>query len=96
MSAGGAETSPGPLPVSDEVWTEHVHDHPCDAGLELPAICPCDSVVLIACAACGEPLGLRLQPGHEQLCEHGLEILQLAKDPRPWAHWSTWLGGTAP
>jgi len=78
------------LPVSAEVWGEHIERHPCDAGVVLPIVCSCDAVALVACGACGEPLGLWLQPGRE-FCEHGFEILELAADPRPWAHWSTWV-----
>jgi hypothetical protein len=80
-----------PTPASAEVALEHVRRHTCDAGIETPIICGCDSIVLVVCAACGEPLAVRTLPERE-LCAHGLEVIELAKQPGPWAHWSTWSG----
>lgn len=81
----------GPMPASDEVALAHVGGHRCNAGVDMPIQCGCESVAPVACTACGEPLAIRTLPGRSLRC-HGLEVLEPAKVPGPWAPWSTWPG----
>jgi hypothetical protein len=78
------------LPASAEVLEHHLQEHRCgDVGFWLPIRCGCESVALGVCRECDEPLFVFVLPGHS-MCLHGLEILELAKDPRPWKPWREW------